>query len=82
MPSYFRLAVDEDPTTLDKSTNAPSILAINGFFCGLTVVVMVMRLLVRSLMLKTVGIDDYIMAAATVSNCHLILDRTSPSQQP
>ena len=68
MSSLFRLA-GEDPNTatpLDTSTNAPSILAINGFFCGFSVLVVLLRGYVRAVMLKTVGVDDYLMLAATV----------------
>ncbi len=58
-----------DPTStgpVDRSTNAPSILAVNGVFGGLTVVVMTLRMYVRAVMLKTVGVDDWLILAATV----------------
>lgn len=68
MPSVYRL--DSDSTTsavtVDTSTNAPSILAINGVFCGFTILVVVARIYVRWVMLKTMGTDDYLIAAATV----------------
>lgn len=56
-----------DPTVpVDRSTNAPSILAVNGVFCGIIVVVMALRMYVRAVMLKTVGVDDWLILAATV----------------
>jgi len=68
MPAIFRLAGDTSPTDtpVDTSTNAPSILAINGFFCGFTVVVVLARMYVRSIMLKTLGVDDILILFATV----------------
>jgi hypothetical protein len=67
MPSVFRLEEGTAAvTTTDTSTNAPSILAINGVFCGFTVLVVAARIYVRMVMLKTMGTDDYLMAAATV----------------
>lgn len=69
MPSVYRLDSDSTASaaaTTDTSTNAPSILAINGVFCGFTVLVVVARIYVRWVMLKTMGTDDYLMVAATV----------------
>jgi hypothetical protein len=68
MPAIFRLAGDTSstPTPVDTSTNAPSILAINGFFCAFTVIVVLARIYVRAIMLKTFGTDDYLITAATV----------------
>jgi len=68
MPSIFRLAGDTSSTDtpVDTSTNAPSILAINGFFCGFTVLVVLARIYVRAFMLKTFGVDDFLITAATV----------------
>lgn len=60
-------AVVLDPITglnTDKSTNAPHILAITGFFATLTLIVVLARFYVRSVMLKTTGTDDWIMMAA------------------
>ncbi|KAK0111525.1 hypothetical protein ONS95_001879 [Cadophora gregata] len=51
---------------VDRSTNAPSILAVNGVFCGAAVVVMAARMYVRAVMLKTLGIDDWLILAATI----------------
>jgi hypothetical protein len=65
-PSVFKLEGDASTAT-DTSTNAPSILAINGVFCTLTVIVGVLRIYVRSVMLKTFGTDDWFILAATVS---------------
>lgn len=71
MPSVFRLdnGIEQVSTTaqVDTSTNAPSILAINGFFCGITVFVVLARIYVRVIMLKTMGTDDYLITAATAS---------------
>lgn len=53
-------------TRLDMSTNAAQILAINGAFAGFAVVVVLLRVYVRAVMLKTMGIDDYLMMGATV----------------
>jgi hypothetical protein len=73
MPAIFRLAGDTLSTAgpVDTSTNAPSILAINGFFCGFTVIVVLARIYVRAIMLKTFGTDDYLMLAATVRHFFL-----------
>lgn len=49
---------------LDQSTNAPKILAINGVFMGIALVVVLLRFFVRSIMLKSVGSDDWVMAAS------------------
>jgi len=65
-PSVFKLEGDASTAT-DMSTNAPSILAINGVFCTLTVIVGVLRIYVRSVMLKTFGTDDWFILAAIVS---------------
>jgi len=75
MPSIFRLAGDTSstPTPLDTSTNAPSILAINGFFCGFTVLVVLARMFVRSVMLKTVGADDWLICAATLCGVGVLI---------
>jgi hypothetical protein len=65
MPSLPR----HDSITLapiDNSTNAPSILAINGAFCFFALVVVLARLYVRAVMLKHVGTDDYLITAAMV----------------
>lgn len=51
---------------LDMSTNAPTILAINGSFTGFTLLVILARIYVRSIMLKTFGADDYFITAAMV----------------
>jgi hypothetical protein len=56
---------------LDQSTNAPSILAINGFFAGFTTLIILARVYVRAIMLKTVGTDDYLIILATVSSSRM-----------
>jgi len=50
----------------DISTNAPKVLAIVGTFVGCAVLVVVLRVFVRSIMLKMFGHDDYVMVAANV----------------
>jgi hypothetical protein len=72
-PSVFKLEGDVSTAT-DMSTNAPSILAINGVFCTLTVIVGVLRTYVRSVMLKTFGTDDWFILAATVCYNHFATD--------
>jgi hypothetical protein len=54
------------PGPLDMSTNAGSILAINGFFTGFTLLIVFARIYVRTVMLKTFGPDDYFIVAAMV----------------
>ena len=46
---------------------APELLAIHGTFCGVAILSVLLRLYVRVFMLKSVGIDDYIIVAASVS---------------
>ncbi|KAG9230700.1 hypothetical protein BJ875DRAFT_384579 [Amylocarpus encephaloides] len=58
-----------DPTTGldlndDTSTNAPKILAINGALAGFTLVVVLLRFFVRTVMLKSMGIDDWLIGIA------------------
>lgn len=48
--------------------NAPEILAITGSFFAAAALVVVLRCYVRIAMLKVVGIDDYIMVVAMVSD--------------
>ncbi|PBP28427.1 hypothetical protein BUE80_DR000494 [Diplocarpon rosae] len=48
----------------DRSTNAPSILAINGAFCGFAVTVVMVRMYARAIVLKAVGKDDWLILAA------------------
>jgi hypothetical protein len=68
MPTIFRLA--REASSADASTatqtNVPSILAINGFFCGVALIVVLARIYVRSVMLKTFGTDDYLITGAMV----------------
>ena len=67
MPFDMRLEVARGTTELDTSTNASSILAIDGFFCFLATFVVALRIFVRAKMLKTIGPDDFLITAATVS---------------
>ncbi|PBP16420.1 hypothetical protein BUE80_DR012875 [Diplocarpon rosae] len=41
----------------DRSTNAPSILAINGAFCGFAFTIVMVRMYARAMVLKAVGKD-------------------------
>ncbi len=54
------------PQYKDES-NASNLLAIHGTFCGLAILSVLLRLYVRIFMLKSIGIDDYIIVAAAVS---------------
>ncbi len=45
-----------------------TLLAIHGTFCGAAVLSVLLRLYVRIFMLKSIGIDDYIMFAAAVGD--------------
>jgi hypothetical protein len=56
-----------NPTTpVDTASDAPSILAINGFLMSFALLIVGARVYVRAFMLKTVWADDYIMMAAMV----------------
>jgi hypothetical protein len=48
-------------------SNASNLLAVHGTFCGLAILSVLLRLYVRIFMLKSIGIDDYIIVAAAVS---------------
>jgi len=52
---------------VSMTSRGKSILGITGFFTGFACTVVLARLYVRTFMLKTVGIDDYIMIVAMVS---------------
>jgi hypothetical protein len=72
MPSVLIAMVERQTTSLaetanDTSTNAPSILAINGFFTVLVALIVASRLYVRTFMLGNLGADDYVIVAAVVS---------------
>jgi hypothetical protein len=72
MPSIAMILPERQTTStpaepLDMSTNAPSILAINGFFTWFAVLIVLARIYVRAFMLKTFGPDDYLIVAAMVS---------------
>ena len=56
----------EDPTPVDNSSNASSILAINGVFCFLSLIVVLGRLYVRGFMLGSIGADDCLIIAAMI----------------
>jgi len=48
------------------TTNAPSILAVNGGFAGIALVVVILRIYIRSVVLRSIGSDDWVMVAAMV----------------
>jgi len=52
---------------VDPESHGKTIISITGFFTGFAIAVVLARLYVRAVMLKTVGIDDYIMIVAMVS---------------
>jgi hypothetical protein len=51
---------------LQSNSNAPSILAVNGVFTFIAMVVVALRVYVRAAMLRFVGLDDYVIVAAMV----------------
>ena len=62
-----------DPITgplppVDPESHGQILLAITGVFTGLGIAVVLARLYVRAFMLKTVGVDDYIIIIAMVSS--------------
>src|ERR1700712_1766332 len=48
----------------DQSTNAPSLLAINGALMAFTTLVVLARFYVRAVILKSIGSDDWLIAIA------------------
>ncbi|KAG9778586.1 hypothetical protein KCU88_g4257, partial [Aureobasidium melanogenum] len=66
-----------------NESNTGNLMAIHGTFCGLAVVTVLLRLYVRIFMLKSLGADDYIMVAATVSSpaSSRFLERMEPSRK-
>lgn len=52
------------PVSTSTANNGPVILAITGAFTGFAGVVVLLRIYVRAVMLKTVGPDDWIMIVA------------------
>lgn len=61
----FELKRRSDPSS---SSHAPSILAINGTFTGLALVVVALRVYVRTKILNFAGADDWVIVAAMVRN--------------
>lgn len=51
---------------LDMTSNAATILAVNGVFTGVSLLIVLLRVYVRTIMLKTFGADDYFIVAAMV----------------
>lgn len=47
-------------------SNAPEILGVTGAFCGAALITVILRLYVRTSMLRFVGADDYAMIGATL----------------
>ncbi|RFU26851.1 hypothetical protein B7463_g9484, partial [Scytalidium lignicola] len=52
--------------TISYKSNASSILAVDGFFMGLSALIVLARIYVRTAMLKTFGADDYIICVAMI----------------
>jgi hypothetical protein len=52
---------------VDLESQGGTILSITGFFSGFAILVVLARLYVRAFMLKTMGVDDYVMIVAMVS---------------
>lgn len=65
-----RQAAPATPEYKDESY-AGNLLAIHGTFCGVALLSVLLRLYVRIFMLKSVGVDDYLMVAAAVSTIPL-----------
>jgi hypothetical protein len=61
----FELTGRSEPSS---SSLAPSILAVNGAFTGLALVVVALRVYVRIKILKFAGADDWVIVAAMVRN--------------
>lgn len=53
---------------VNLGSQGETILIITGCFTGLAALVVLARLYVRTFMLKTMGIDDYFMMVALVSD--------------
>ncbi|KIW88074.1 uncharacterized protein Z519_11184 [Cladophialophora bantiana CBS 173.52] len=60
------------PQYKDES-NAGALLAIHGTFGGVAILTVLLRLYVRIFMLKSLGVDDYIMAAAAICEIGVII---------
>jgi hypothetical protein len=52
------------PVSMSTASNGPVILAVTGAFTGLAGLVVLLRIYVRAVMLKTFGPDDWIMMVA------------------
>jgi hypothetical protein len=81
MPSFqeasTRLQSDPPVTgTVEMTSNASTILAINGTFVGFSLLVVLARVYVRIIMLKTFGVDDYIIVAAMVTQIFIPIAST------
>lgn len=55
------------PVEYKDESYAGNLLAIHGTFCGVALLSVILRLYVRIFMLKSVGADDYLIVAASVS---------------
>lgn len=58
----------ESRSGLSSNSNAPRILAVNGSLTFIALVVVVLRIYVRTAMLDFWGSDDYVIVAAMVSS--------------
>lgn len=52
------------PVPISTANNGPVILAVTGAFTGFAGLVVILRMYVRAVMLKTVGTDDWLMVIA------------------
>jgi hypothetical protein len=71
-----RQAATSTPQYKDEN-NSGTLLAIHGTFCGVAILVVLLRLYVRVFMLKSLGIDDYVMLAAAVGDPALAMPEFS-----
>lgn len=51
---------------LPDDSNAGKLLALNGAFAGVALLVVILRIFARRVILKTFGVDDWLMIAAMV----------------
>ncbi|OQV06086.1 hypothetical protein CLAIMM_10717 [Cladophialophora immunda] len=61
------------PPQYKDESNAGVLLAIHGTFGGVAILSVLLRLYVRIFMLKSLGVDDYIMAAAAICEIGVIV---------
>ncbi|OAP64509.1 hypothetical protein AYL99_00481 [Fonsecaea erecta] len=75
-PHLFQLLERQSPAPSPQykdESNAGALLAIHGTFGGVAILTVLLRLYVRIFMLKSLGVDDYIMAAAAICEIGVII---------